>query len=193
MENIELIKGLVAKVVRRTNTEVELDTGANTNYIVCSNGMIISTNYGQKGLRCSMIGSIDRRGYNAVLISNGHNSRFINTHRLIAKCFIPNPNSLAQVNHKNEIKTDNRVENLEWCTNKYNANYGSRNKKISIANINGKCSKRIYQLDLNYNIIKEWPSISEAARYGFSIQHISSCCLGKRKTHKGYRWQFITD
>lgn len=72
-----------------------------------------------------------RNGYLAVrLYANGTNKLY-DVHRLVAEAFIPNPDNLPQINHKSEVKTENFVENLEWCNGKYNSNYGSRNKKIS--------------------------------------------------------------
>ena len=70
-------------------------------------------------------------GYTQVRLGSkeGRNGHLV--HRLVAKAFIPNPNNLPCVNHKNEIKTDNRVENLEWCTYEYNINYGTRNARVS--------------------------------------------------------------
>lgn len=70
-------------------------------------------------------------GYKSVMLSmNGYVKRY-NVHRLVAQAFIPNPDDLPEVNHKDENKQNNRVDNLEWCTGLYNCNYGSRNKKIS--------------------------------------------------------------
>ena len=73
----------------------------------------------------------NKSGYKQVtLVVNNKAKRFI-LHRLVAKTFIPNPNNLPQINHKDEDKTNNCAKNLEWCTCSYNINYGSRNEKAA--------------------------------------------------------------
>ena len=72
----------------------------------------------------------DRYGYLSVVLSCNGKCKTINVHRLVAKAFLPNPDNLPQVNHKNEDKSDNRVDNLEWCDSKYNNNYGTRKDRV---------------------------------------------------------------
>ena len=70
-------------------------------------------------------------GYQVVSLSKSGQRKTHYVHRLVADAFLPNPDSLPEINHKNEIKTDNRVDNLEWCTNIYNMNYGTRTQRAS--------------------------------------------------------------
>lgn len=72
----------------------------------------------------------NKRGYLQVTLTVSNKRKYFNVHRLVAQAFIPNPNNLPQVNHRDENPKNNCVNNLEWCSAKYNANYGTRNSKI---------------------------------------------------------------
>lgn len=122
--------------------------------------------------------------YYVCLLKNGKHKNYY-VHRLVAQAFLPNPYKLPQVNHKDENKTNNNVDNLEWCTNEYNHNYGTINERISQSQ-----SKPVLQYDLNGNLIKEWKSINECGRNGFNQGDICKCCNGKRKTAKGFIWKY---
>ena len=142
--------------------------------------------------------SLDEKGYVKVSLWVNKKVKTIKIHRLVAKYFVPNPYNYKEVNHKDENKTNNHAENLEWCTRKYNVNYGERSKKAGHSNLNNNQSKRILQYDKNGNFIKEYPSINEAARQlGKESVHgatnISMCARGITKTAYGYIWKFADD
>lgn len=112
-------------------------------------------------------------------------------HRLVAEAFIPNPDNLSCVNHKDENPLNNNVDNLEWCSYQYNNTYGTRIERAKIKLTNGKKSKLVLQYDMNGNIIKEWPSSREIEReLGISHKNISFCCSGKYKQAGGYIWRY---
>lgn len=136
---------------------------------------------------------LNNDGYNIVRlqISEGV-TKTTAVHILVANAFIENPNGYKCVNHKNEIRDDNRVENLEWCTIEYNNRYGTRKEKIRKSS-----GKRIAQYDLQGNLIKIWNSISEAMRsFGCNGNSgISRVCRGVagRKTYKGFIWRYVDE
>lgn len=111
----------------------------------------------------------------------------LTVHRLVAETFIVNTNKYNFVNHKDENKYNNRVDNLEWCTNKYNCNYGKRNEKVS----KNQIKYNIIQKDKENNIIKIWNSVWEIIHNtDFKKSNIQKCCQKKQKTAYGYKWEY---
>ena len=109
-------------------------------------------------------------------------------HRLVAEAFIQNQNNLETVNHKDEVKTNNTVSNLEWMSLEDNINYGTRNKRIAEA-----LSNQVKMFDKSTGeLLATFPSTNEAEMItGIAQQNISKCCLGKRKYAGGYIWRYI--
>lgn len=156
---------------------------------------IIEYNDGRKGLFKWRIKKTSKDSYGYLFCSLSKNSKLKVTkvHRLVAEAFILNPNHLPQINHKDEDKTNNHVSNLEWCDGKYNANYGTRNKRSAEKRLNSpKLSKPVLQLDISTGqVISEYSSAREASRQlNINPGGISACCRGKCKTYKGFRWKY---
>lgn len=135
---------------------------------------------------------IANRGYLRVCLYKDGKQKKISVHRIVAENFLENPHNYPQVNHKDENKSNNCVENLEWCTAKYNSNYGTKNERVAASNTNGKCSKPLLQIDKNTNeVIAEFPSTMEVKRQlGFCRVAVSECCTGKLKSAYGFKWKF---
>ena len=129
---------------------------------------------------------VGNQGYPYVILKNGAVQKTIKTHRLVASAFLPNPENLPQINHKDEVKTNNRLDNLEWCDAYYNIHYGTAMLRSS-----EKQSKPVFQFDLDGRLVGKHKSTRAAqTETGVSQSKISMCCNRKRITAGGYRWEF---
>ena len=146
---------------------------------------------------------VSKNGYQQITLDNSQ----LLVHRLVAQAFIPNPNNLPCVNHKDENPGNNDFRNLEWCTYKYNSNYGTNPSRHSkkmldrynndpdwksdcikrLAEIQKKKRKSVVQLDKFNNYLKTYESSYATEKDGHLSVHVCDCANGKRKTHHGYK------
>ena len=123
--------------------------------------------------------------YQVWLCKDGKRDRY-KVHRLVAQAFIPNPNNLPFINHRDENKQNNCMENLEWCSRSYNNTYNGRAKKVGKKN-----SKPVYSISKESGLVTYWESAKEAERIlGISSSHICSCCKGKLNSCGGFYWMY---
>ena len=169
-------------------------------YKVSNLGKILSLNYKRTG-KAKLRNPVEiPNGYLQVGLSKNGEYKMCYVHRLIAETFLPNPENLPEVNHKDEDKTNNFVflnedgsadkekSNLEWCDRKYNNNYGTRTERFIKT-----MSKKVLQFSKTGELIREWPSTKECGRNGFDSGAVGKCCNGKLKQYKGFRWMYADD
>ena len=155
-------------------------------------GFVIS-----KSVNESILSNILNNKYLNVMLSNV-DKKIFRVHRLVGIAFIPNPENKPQINHKNGIKTDNRADNLEWCTSSENIkhSFDTLNRKPNKTALGrfGKdnpSSKPVLQYDLEGNFIKEFDCACDIVRLmGLSQSKISLVCNGIRKQTGGFIWKF---
>lgn len=141
--------------------------------------------YSAKGLRGT---EYAKNGYERVsLWKEGKGKHFL-IHRLVAMAFIPNPDGLLIVNHKDGNKRNNHVDNLEWCDLSHNMMHA-----YSMGLINPHTTK-VVQYTKNHKKVKEWNSISEACK-NLGLHHglVVAVCKHRRKTTGGYIWRYVND
>ena len=133
--------------------------------------------------------TLDRYGYEKIVLSKEGKSFYRTIHRLVAQAFIPNPHNFKTVNHINEVKTDNRAVNLEWLSIADNDNHGTRNERMA----NTKSKSPVEQILSDGTTVK-YKGVKDASRKtGINRNCISLCCKNIRKTAGGCRWRYINE
>lgn len=160
-------------------------------YKVSNLGRVKSLNYRNKGYEQILKPKKHNKGYLQIQLMGNGNKTFT-IHRLVANAFLENPNNYPCVNHKDENKLNNHVDNLEWCDMKYNANYSISLHPNRNAKRHGRlCERKINQYDKQGKLIKTWENSRNIfLETGMSNWSISECCRGNRKTAYGFIWRY---
>ena len=172
-------------------------------YEVSNLGNVKSLNYKRRNVIRVLKAGTGSGGYKHIELHKNSKPKHFLIHRLVAQAFIPNPNNYPEVNHKDENKQNNCVDNLEWCDAKYNINYGTCIQRRMQKMMGEKhpwfgkfskenhSSKPIIQSVLGI-FVKRWDCVADIVREtGFSQGTISSCALGKRKSAYGFNWNYV--
>jgi hypothetical protein len=153
----------------------------------------MSLNFKNTGARQKLTQVKNKKGYMCVNLINKGKKYNKRVHRLVAKAFILNYNNLKQVNHKDGDKTNNHIDNLEWCTNQYNTKHAYDKGLIDKANINKVMPVKKIDKDTK-EVLEVYNTMSEAAEKNNTYpSNISKVCRGEKKTHKGFVWRYKDD
>ena len=148
-----------------------------------------------------------RNSYHLFQLFKDKVGKYIGAHRLVAMAFIPNPDGLPYVNHKDECKLNNHAENLEWCTPQYNSTYGTarqrarantdyrRQDRVERARQLGlSTGKPIYQYAKDGQFVRQYPSANQCAvENGWCVSSIRRCANGQRKTAYNYIFKEVKE
>lgn len=168
--------------------------GTFSNYKLSRSGKILCWNYRNSGITGIIKQQLHNDGYPMVtLVDDCGNRHTIKMHTLIADTFIPNPNNYTEINHKDENKQNNSIDNLEWCTREYNNTYNNKAVKIGLKLRNNKTKSRpVFACDEKGNVLYEFPSVKEAERWLNKPRADSNIHSGIKNNQKryGYYWKF---
>lgn len=197
--------------MEKTEVWKSLDFMGYPDYEVSTLGRVKSLNYRKTGKKKILKQDKIRGGYLRVTLCNNKKYKHFRVHKLVALAYISNPYNLPQINHKDENKENNKVENLEFCSARYNVNYGTRNERLSKTKKgkpkteehkqkisqtkkgkpNYKQRKPILQYTKDNIFIREWDSATTASKeLNICRENITNCCNGKYKTCSGFIWKY---
>lgn len=167
------------------------------NYYITDVGDVYSRNYRKTGRIKKLSQTFDSGGYCHVNLYKDKKIYTHKIHRLVAKTFIPNPENKPQVNHKNGIKTDNQVQNLEWATNSENElhayKYLGKTNGLPMKGKLGKNnpnSKIVLQIKNGKTIAEFYGTLEAQRKTGIIYNNIIEVCKGRRMTAGGYQWKY---
>lgn len=166
-------------------------------YEVSNLGRVKSLKYGKEKI---LKPEKTKKGYLFVILYRNRKRKFFKVHRLVATAFLPNPEGLPEVNHRDEDKTNNVVSNIEWCDRRYNMNYGTLQERISSALTNHPARSKSVEAS-KYEDFREielfFASTAEAGRNGYAQSNVAACCRGcfhyeGNNKYKGLFWRYAS-
>ena len=165
-------------------------------YEVSNLGRVKSLKYGKEKILKSWNNG---KGYLFVSLCRNGKMKHFKVHRLVSTAFIPNPEGLPEINHIDENKSNNCLSNLEWCSHKYNSNYGTRTKRVASVQRNDPARSKAVEASRFSDfreICLKFPSANEAGRNGYDSSAVSYCCNGcycsRRNFYKNLYWRFAS-